>query len=671
MGYFCAGVPMLYAGAVHHNCNLMKNTFSTLALFLIWSGLAAQITTDDIDLLICKEQEAHQRNFTGIPVLTNPLTEDFDLKYYRFEWYIDPAVYQITGKATVYFQTLTDNFSEIHFDFSSQLGIDSIRYHGQPVTGTQSGDYLLTVPLPSALPAGRLDSLTIAYSGAPPSSGFGSFIQSQHNGTPSLWTLSEPYGAQDWWPAKNGLDDKIDSLDIFVTTPAQYRAAGNGLLVQEYASGEHMTYHWHHRYPIAPYLVAISVTNFVQYTDMVPLSNGVQLPMLNYVYPENLTQAQNGTADLVQVLQFYDSLFVSYPFYEEKYGHAQFGWGGGMEHQTMSYVINFGWGLLAHELAHQWFGDMVTCGSWQHIWLNEGFATYLEGLTRERFQSPATWYSWKANNLATATSQPSGSVMVDDTTSVNRIFSSRLTYSKGAYLLHMLRWKLGDEDFFQGVRDYLADRRFKYARTPDLKAHLEAASGQDLTGFFADWFQGQGYPSYQVQWEQNSRNKVFVQIDQTTSNNSVDFFEMPVPLVLRGAEKDSLIRLDHAFNGELFEVPAGFAVDTILFDPDLWLLSKNNTVAHSDIVGTREPAFGADAALYPNPAGDFVRIQWKGLSDQLTGWQLFNGLGQVVGSGEVNGNQQEISLSGLPSGSYFLRLITRSSEQLPLHFVKK
>ncbi|MBK8564305.1 MAG: hypothetical protein IPN76_13450 [Saprospiraceae bacterium] len=261
-----------------------------------------------------------------------------------------------------------------------------------------------------------------------------------------------------------------------------------------------------------------------------------------------MTTAQTGTANLVQVLQFYDSLFVTYPFHEEKYGHAQFGWGGGMEHQTMSYVSSFGWGLLTHELAHQWFGDMVTCGSWEDIWLNEGFATYLEGISRERFPSQVQtqWYDWKAGKISSIVSQPGGSVLVDDTTSVNRIFSSRLSYNKGSYLLHMLRWKLGGDAFFGGLRNYLNDRQYDYARTTSLQSHLEATSGQDLDEYFEDWFRGQGFPSYKVVWEQSSQGDVYIQLNQTTSMpSSVDFFEMPVPILLIGADNDTIVRLEH------------------------------------------------------------------------------------------------------------------------------
>lgn len=654
----------------------MKKILTFLFLALSANLFAQHHLDEDFETVVCKEAEAHAHFLNPAPV-ANPLTENYDLKYYRFEWYINPSQYYIDGKATVYFETLEDNFSEINFDLSTQLAVNDISYHGQSLNSSASGAYLLTVQLPAPLAAGTLDSLTITYAGAPPSSGFGSFIQSEHNGIPTLWTLSEPYGAQDWWPCKNGLDDKIDSIDVIITTPNAYRAASNGLLVEEYSVGSDKVFHWQHRYPIAPYLVAIAVTDFATYSDNVPLGNGTNMPMLNYVYPENIAAAQTGTGNLVKALQFYDSLFVTYPFHEEKYGHAEFGWGGGMEHQTMSFVTSFGWGLLTHELAHQWFGDMVTCGSWEHIWLNEGFATYLEGLSRERFPSSVVtqWYDWKLGKLNSIISAPDGSVRVDDTTSVNRIFSGRLTYNKGAYLLHMLRWKLGPDAFFGGVRSYLNDRQYDYARTTNLQSHLEAASGQDLDEYFEDWFTGQGHPSYQVTWEQGSQGDVYIQLNQTTSHVSVDFFEMPVPLLLKGFGVDSLVRLEHVQNGQLFSMNIPFDVTSIQFDPDLWLISANNTVQQGELTGTTDALAEGRVLVYPNPAEDFIQIFFEN-GETETGdlqWRIVNGLGQVVESGKLQqgGNGQPFSLASLPNGVYRLVLQGQGGGRSVHSFVKK
>ncbi|MBC7884033.1 MAG: T9SS type A sorting domain-containing protein [Saprospiraceae bacterium] len=601
--------------------------------------------------------KAHGARHLFNPLLrSNPLTDKYDLKYYRFEWDIDPAVYAINGTATSYFKVLADDFNEINFDFASQLTVDSIMFHGQKLTFNQSSTYSLNITLPGILTNGSIDSISITYHGAPPSGGFGSFIQSTHKDVPALWTLSEPYGAQDWWPCKNGLDDKIDSIDVIVRTDAQYRAASNGKLVRELnLPDQKKLYHWKHRYPIASYLVAISVTNYIAYIDDVLLSDGTIMPMVNYVYPEDEVAARFGTADNVRVLQYYDSLFVDYPFKNEKYGHAQFGWGGGMEHQTMSFVVNFGWSLLAHELAHQWFGDMVTCGSWVDIWLNEGFATYLEGLSKERFQSENDWRNWKSGKINSITSNDNGSVWVNDTSTVNRIFSGRLSYNKGSYLVHMLRWKFGDEVFFRALRNYLNDKGFDFARTIDLQTHFEAVSGEDLDEYFNDWFRGQGYPTYQVTWDQEPE-RLLISLGQTTSNPSVSFFEMPVPLLLKGEGKELSVRLEHTNNGQLFTIQPGFVVETVEFDPELWLAAKS-VVTQGDIISGSADYENSVINVYPNPATDFISIISENEEVKNRIWTMTDSQGKVVKKGDLNKKQQQIAISELSAGTYRLVIL--------------
>ena len=634
---------------------------SVLTVVLMFSAnfLSSQQVQDDFNKdHYCNKAHA-SRHFFSSKLRANALTENYDLNYYRFEWEIDPAVYNIKGVATPYFTVLEGGFKAIHFDFSSDLKIDSIKWRGQKLDYSQPSSYLLSIDFPTTLERGKSDSISIAYHGVPPSGGFGSFIQSSHAGEPALWTLSEPFGSQDWWPCKNGLDDKIDSIDVIVTTAEKYRAASNGTLVkEENLSGGLKKFHWKHRYAIAPYLVAISVTNYVAYTDDVLLSDGTVMPMLNYVYPENLDAAKIGTADNVRVLQYFDSLFVDYPFKKEKYGHAQFGWGGGMEHQTMSFVVNYGWGLLAHELAHQWFGDYVTCGAWEDIWLNEGFATYLEGLSRERFQSKSDWYNWKSGKVNSIVSNPGGSVKVDDPTNINRIFSGRLSYNKGSYLLHMLRWKLGDEHFFSALREYLIDKSFNFALTPELKSHLETASGQDLDEYFRDWYEGQGYPTYQVKWDQKS-DRLLIQLDQSTSHPSVSFFEMPVPLKLSGEGKTITVRPEHTFSGQIFQFIPDFKVNKVEFDPELWLAAKG-TVIQQDIISGADDIFSANVKVYPNPVTDFINI--SDIGEVFSTYIIMDISGKKVATGQISGNDSRIDLRHLPAGNYFLKLSGGSKE---------
>lgn len=632
----------------------MRNLLAVLPALALGFQLAAQtpeFNPADLDQIAEAEAKANLGKITT-PVLAP--SGDFDVRYQRMEWQIDPAVNYIRGAITTRFETKVAGFNAVYFDLMDALTVDSVRYHGVAVAFAHNSN-VVTITLPNSLPAGTTDSLTVYYQGAPPNTGFGSFIQTNHAGTPIIWTLSEPYGARDWWPCKQDLTDKIDSIDILVTCSSDYRAASNGLLVSEADAGPgQKTYHWRHRYPIACYLVAIAVTNYAQYYDFAEIQTGT-LPILNYVFPENLGTAQNQTHWVVPVLEFYDSLFIPYPFHQEKYGHAQFGWGGGMEHQTMSFMVNFDYELMAHELAHQWFGDHVTCGSWEDIWLNEGFATYLSGLCYERFSTNQIWPAFKFNRIANVCSQPGGSVWVNDTTSVGRIFSGRLSYSKGAMVLHMLRWTVGDSAFFAGIRNYLNAPGISgnFARTTDLRSYLEATSGQNLDWYFNDWFLGEGFPTYHVEWSQ-AGNTVWVNIQQTQSSPAVDFFEVPVPLRFKSGNQTFDVRLTPTASGQNFQVTVPFAADELQFDPDLWLISANNTVTKV-AVGTDEPE-SFPVMVSPNPTSGKVSVSGAdGHSPDAI--RVFDGQGKLVLAVEnSNGAVTEIDLGGLPAGTYELKI---------------
>jgi aminopeptidase N len=544
---------------------------------------------------------------------------------------------------------------------SDSLHVDSVRYH-QSLCGYGHGNGIpapdiLRINLSPVVSINTLDSVSVYYHGIPNSSGFGSFYQGFHQGAPVIWTLSEPYGAKEWWPCKQNLIDKIDSLDIFVNTLAGNKVAGNGVLISETVAGSKMITHWKTRYPTAAYLVAIAVTNYSAYSHHLKIPGLTDsLEILNYVYPENLANALANTPQILHTLTLYDSLFIPYPFRKEKYGHAQFGWGGGMEHQTMSYVGGFSNVLISHECAHQWFGDLITLASWEDIWLNEGFATYCEALTEE-FLFPDNWLSWRTNTIRDACNSPHGSVRCDDTTTVSRIFSGSLSYSKGAYLLHMLRWTLGDATFFRAIRSYLNDSSlaYHYAHTTDLIRHLETVSGQNLTGFFNQWYYGKGFPTYELLWKQDGHS-ITLTINQTQSDTSVHFFEMPVAIRFKGSGQDTILVFNHTYSGQTFTFNLNFQVDFVFFDPELWILSARNTS-----VSQNPPvALSYSIDLFPNPASGAVAIQNRNPSNPMTRLELFDIPGHLVKRVGLTGIEslQHLDLSHLAAGSYLLKIYT-------------
>lgn len=506
---------------------------------------------------------------------------NYDLHYHRLNWTIDPAQYYIKGSVTSYFHYTQSDVTSIRFDMSDYLQVDSVWY-GQSKQPYTLSDNILEIQLPSGFRQQyQADSVTVFYQGAPYQNGFGSFEQDYHNGTPIIWTLSEPYGARDWWPCKQNLSDKIDSIDVIVTSPPEYKAASNGVLFYSDTNPTRTISHWKHRHPIATYLIAIAVTNYAVYSDYASCSQtDEQIQILNYVYPENLNYTKQQTQKIVEIIELFNKLFIPYPFKDEKYGHAEFGWGGGMEHQTMSFMGGFSQFLMAHELAHQWFGNYITCRSWKDIWLNEGFAVYMEGLIVEHGLTDVSFRNWLRDEVATITSQAGGSVYVDDTTSVYRIFDGRLTYAKGGMVLHMLRRQIGDEAFFEAIRNYLLDEKIKnnYATTPQLIAHFEATAQKNLGYFFDDWIYGQGFPVYTVVWQHTGPDTVSINLHQTQSHASVDFFELKVPVQLIGSQSDTIIWLDNTENDQIFEIPLHFQAHSLVFNPNYDIVTRGSNV---------------------------------------------------------------------------------------------
>lgn len=620
------------------------------------------------DSSICSQTKKNLKEDVNIPELENKaragsfnsvssnLINNYDIKYHRCEWQINPAVNYIRGCITSYFIPSITNFNKIQFDLSNSLTIDSIKYHHLLLPFRMLLTDVLEIDLPAIIPQNSFDSISVYYQGAPIATGNGSFICSTHNGTPIMWTLSEPFGARDWWPCKQSLNDKIDSVDIIVTVPSGNRVASNGLLIAETNLGATEIFHWKTKYPIAAYLIGIAVTNYVQYSNYVPLSNNDSVQVLNYVYPEYLSDASKQTKDIVGIIKLYDSLLIPYPFTKEKYGHAQFGWGGGMEHQTMSFMGGFSYGLMAHECAHQWFGDYITCGSWEDIWLNEGFATYLEGLTVEHY-FPKDWQRWKEAKINNITSQPDGSVMVDDTLSRERIFYGRLTYDKGAYLLNMLRWKLGDSVFFNSLKNYLNDSKLAagYAKTPDLIRHIELTSGRPLKNFFNQWYYNQGYPSYHLVYSQ-SNQEVDLIVNQTQSHPSVAFFDMPIAIKFIGFNEDTTIVFDHHFSGEHFLVNLNFQVIDLQFDPDLRILSANNSVRK---IVTESPV-----VIFPNPTKKDISVSIFLVNPEDLVFEIADSRGRIVYTENVRATgknlQKNIVTSDFANGIYFFKVKGKS-----------
>jgi aminopeptidase N len=293
-------------------------------IFLVLASIPAYCQyhpeIDNIRELAFTEQKSISRFVPNAPSF---IGSDFDLVYHRFNWFIDPSVKYIKGSVTSYFRTVKSHVNTINFELFHEMTIDSIQFHGINLEYDLTDSDQLQIFLDHELPVNQLDSITVYYQGIPgPGTGYEGFIQDHHNGTPIIYTFSEPYFAKEWWPCKNDLSDKIDSIDIFITTPMQFCAASNGILFSETLNGDYRICHWKHRYQIATYLIAIAVTNYSVYSDYVNVDSD-SVEIMNFVFPEDLERIKKITPGVIPVMDLFNELFIPYPFGAEKYGHAQ------------------------------------------------------------------------------------------------------------------------------------------------------------------------------------------------------------------------------------------------------------------------------------------------------------------------------------------------------------
>lgn len=637
----------------------MKKSILLIVQIVMISAYAQKNTNHTSDIAQQEQKMAAKKMNLSV----NPNTQNYDITYQKLEFTVDPAHYFISGIVTSTFTALSD-LSTVTFDLTSQLTVSTVIRNGVSVPFAQNANNELVITLPSAINAGTSATVEIRYSGIP-ASGEQAFNVTAHDSTPILYTLSEPYGARDWWPCKQDLNDKIDAIDVYITAPSQYVSVANGIEPETpVINGASKTTHFHHGYPIPAYLVAIAVTNYSVYNQMGgTLPN--QYPIINYIYPETLASVQGQLDQTPLILNLYENLFEIYPFHAEKYGHAQFEWGGGMEHTTVSFMNSFGRDLIAHEMAHQWFGDKITCGAWNDIWLNEGFATYAASLVIENFDGQSAFISEKGRMIAAITAKTNGAVYVTEAelSDVNRIFSSRLSYNKGAMVLNMLRFKMGDAMFFQAIKNYLKDVNlaYKYAKTPDLQSHLEAVYGSSLAEFFNDWVYNQGYPSYSITAQNLGNGQAKFTISQTQSDASVSFFEMPVPIRVFGTGGQQLdLVLNNTVNGESFTENVPFAITSVTFDPEKNIISKSNSINLN-----RKKFELTSSQLFLNPATQLLSLDIP--SDiKIEKVQFFDMAGQKI---KTTGAAASWDTSSWAAGVYFINVKTDFGSQR-IKFIK-
>ncbi len=625
-----------------------------------------------LNLLCAQERNeincAHAKTAsTSARVNQNSSLSNYDVKFYFLDLEADNLSTFIKGKVSITAQVVSTPLSEFVVELINALQVDSVYFNDAKINFTHNADEI-SVTLPSPLPVDEIFAVSIFYQGNPQTSGFFSGISNGFSstwGNQVTWTLSEPLNAKVWFPCKQVLEDKADSVDIFITVPDHLKAGSNGLLTNTVTlPGNLLRFEWKTRYPIAYYLISMSIASYVEYSLVAEPEGADPILIQNFVYdnPGTFPAFKNDIYEIKSMLELFSELFGLYPFHEEKYGHCMAPFGGGMEHQTMTSLGFFDFGLDAHELGHQWFGDNVTCSSWQDIWLNEGFATYSEYLAREYLRSKSDADAWMADNYTNVLSQPSGSVYVpvEQAENENRIFDFNLTYNKGGALVHMIRNIVKDDEvFFDLLRSYQNEFGGKVATGEDFKNLLELKSGIDFHEFFEDWYYGEGYPIYEIEWN-HFNDSLFVKQNQTTSHESVSLFEIPLEYKLKFEVSDSAFRFTPSNNEESFQLYMPASVTSVSVDPNNWLLKKvnklmrNSNLKGNSVITRAEPEHKDSFSVYPNPAAKNVNIVFSEAKPYSVRLMDMNGR-TLIYRNDVH-QQAELSVGNLASGLYILQL---------------
>lgn len=589
-----------------------KILFSSLLNFLCLTLLFSQDVPQPVNHTLA---EMKRDRLSQIQKLTKSHTGTeygkYDVHFYALDLSFDILEEEISGSVLMKSHTLADNLENIAVDMDSKLIVDSL---SGDVASYSHTDDVLRISLDKNHNQNEEFWIKVYYHGSPEAAGFQGLSFSQHGTGNIISSLSEPYFARSWWPCKDIPSDKADSADIRLTVPVNLLPVSNGKLVstEVHADSTH-SYLWQVRYPITTYLMSVAISNYEHFGDTYNGREGKSMPLDYFIYPQ---QNNQNFLDLIystrSMLEFYSTVFGEYPFMNEKYGMATFNWSGAMEHQTISSMGFYNIPVIAHELAHQWWGNMITTRNWQHIWLNEGFATYSEALLIEDWYGKDEYHRYMDNFAY----KGPGTVFVKDTTKVGRIFDGNLSYAKGAYVLHMLRHVLGDDNFFRTLLAYRDQYFMGTAITDDFQQVAESVSGIDLSAFFRQWIYQGGIPEYlysmKIQ-EQGDHYQVILRIEQVQAKHDSSAFVMPVDLLFSGAsEQDSLIVVQNTRKDQIYTVQLPWEPSDVDLDPENWILKEASqipSVAHK---------FGKDLfsefqmfPTYPNPFFNYTNIYFS------------------------------------------------------------
>ena len=593
---------------------------------------------------------------------------DYDVHFYGLDLSVFPDTTFLSGHVRIGATTLVDNLDTFAVELIPQMVVDSAFFNSTKLSSPQRDADNLLFFIPAVPVKGTSFSVVIYYHGTSPTGGFFSGVSTAYNPTwrkHVTWTLSEPFAAKTWFPVKQDLKDKADSAWIFLTVDSNEMAGSEGLLtrVTNLENGK-KRFEWKTRYPIDYYLLSYAVSDyrdFSFYAHPGP-GQGDSLLVQNYIYNSEAYLQQNRSAiqRTGRFIELFAGLFGPYPFSREKYGHCLTELRGGMEHQTMTTLGGFGFDLVAHELGHMWFGDNVTCADWSDIWVNEGFASYADYLANEYINGDSIAGIFMKKAQDNAMSQPGGSVFIPESQIYQgnewRIFNGRLSYDKGAAIIHMLRHEIGDDSvFFRVLKTYQKKFAGGVATGEDFKSVVNSVTGKDYSRFFDQWYYGEGYPVFDIDWYGKADTLHLFSTETTSTQNPTFFRVLQDYQIVFNEGPDTIISLWQTANLNHYQVylpRKGKEIVAVHVDPFHWNLQKINKI---DYVGVRDNKNPVAFTLGPVPARRFLWLQLLHSSLYPVRVEIIDIHGRKVLATDLTGTKLKLDVSGLKHGLYVVR----------------
>lgn len=607
----------------------------------------------------------------------------FDVLKYELDVSVPMTSRSVSGKNLIKCKSNTNglNVATLH---SYTLIIDSIRVDGNNATYSTANE-TLHINLPQVYNNGDSFNILVHYHGSwsvtSYQTGFCYWPKSYNSNTlhSLAYTLGEPWDARRWMPCYDEPFDKADQGCIIkVTAPDTFVVCANGNLISVVNNPNNTkTWTYQETNPITTYLMHFGVSRFARWSQWYYDPDGDSIEIKHFIWPQDSVQSTIAFQHLTDAMYLFDSLYGDYPF--ERYGQDAvypYAWGG-MEHQTQTtihrwWILNSSENGMAHELAHQWWGDMVTCVDFRDIWLNEGFATYSD--------ANYNWYRFGyANFINTMKSRANDYFTADDQwrhplydPPVSELFDWGYTYCKASWVVHMLRY-LNQNLFFDGLSAYRDSFEYGCASTEDLQNIFNQVYGTDLTWFFDEWIYGQGYPIYNVYWDcvPSGNNYLLCISIHQTQTNAPAVFHMPVQIRLHRGASDTLLNIPITQSPSYHEFTLGQDVDSIVFDPNTWLLCKSYIYTGIKEVTPSKPYF--DIILSANPVREFKFGYTLGKCTDVK-FSIYDATGRIVK--EINAEKKlpgnyKVQVNNMPAGVYFIKMSLKSEQGRWTEKIKK